>query len=150
MLRNINYNACLYWRIKTPGPKRLIGMGFIFVIKIVQNGQKIQNMLMKETCATIKKYLPIFNDIYYKYDAHSYKLLLLEYFPMSKSCTESLTYLVTSVVCSHKTAFQIISTQFEVLYRTYDKYNGPQTFWSKTKISPPPPKETVYISCSPQ
>ena len=71
VLRNINYNACLYWRIKTPGPKRLIGMGFIFVIKIVQNGQKIQNMLMKETCATIKKYLPIFNDIYYKYDARN-------------------------------------------------------------------------------
>ena len=92
---------------------------------------------MKETYGTIKKFSPIFNDIYYKYGARSYKIVPLEYFPMSKSCTEGLTYLVTSVICTNKHAFQIISTRFEVLYRAYDKYNGPQTFWSKTKISTP-------------
>ena len=57
--------------------------------------KKIQNLLMKETCGTIKQFLHMFNDIYYKYDARSYKIVPLEYFPMSKSC---LTYLVTSVV----------------------------------------------------
>ena len=92
---------------------------------------------MKETCRTIKQFLPIFNDIYYKYNAFSYTIVPLEYFLMSKLCTKGLPYLVTIVVCSHKPAFQIISTQFEVLHRAYDKYKGSQTFWSKIKISIP-------------
>ena len=85
-------------------------------------------LLHVSSCKEIWWFLSIFNDFDYRYGARSDQIVPLEYFTMSKSCSEGLIYLVTIVVCSHRPWFQSISTHFEVSVVLIMKL-FPHTLW---------------------
>ena len=90
--------------------------------------KKHQISSQEDTCSKMKRFLFSFNDFDYKNGARSDQIVPLEYFTMSKSCSEGLTSLVTIVVCSHRPWFQSISTHFEVSVVLIMKL-FPHTLW---------------------